>query len=147
MTEPTATVSIRIPSDPKHLYLMRRLVQEVSLAHGFPEEEIRRIVLALDEACTNVIRHAYGGDPGGEIVIEAGPCDDGLRFVVIDRGAKPEEGAIAPRPLDDLRPGGLGTHFIRTVMDEVTYDTSSGEGTRLVMIKRRKPSAAQGKGS
>jgi anti-sigma regulatory factor (Ser/Thr protein kinase) len=138
VTEPTGSVSIRIPSDPKHLYLMRRLVQEVSLAHGFPEEEIRRIVLALDEACSNVIRHAYGGDAGGEILIEAGPCEDGLRFVVIDRGVKPREDAIAPRPLDDLRPGGLGTHFIRAVMDEVTYDTSSSEETRLVMIKRRK---------
>ncbi|OGP86688.1 MAG: hypothetical protein A2Y95_00735 [Deltaproteobacteria bacterium RBG_13_65_10] len=147
MTERTGRVSIRIPSDPKHLYLMRRLVQEVSLAHGFPEEEIRRIVLALDEACTNVIRHAYGGDPGGEIVIEAGPCEDGLRFAVIDRGAKAGEGAIEPRPLDDLRPGGLGTHLIRAVMDQVTYDTSSGPGTCLVMIKWRKPSVREKEGS
>ena len=141
------TVSIRIPSDPKHLYLMRRLVQEVSLAHGFTEEEVRRIVLAMDEACTNVIRHAYGGDPGGSIDIEAHPIEDGLRFTVIDHGRKPEPGAIAPRALDEVRPGGLGTHFIQRVMDEVVYDTSQERGTRLCLVKRRKPGdGSRGKG-
>jgi anti-sigma regulatory factor (Ser/Thr protein kinase) len=86
---------------------MRRLVQEVSLAHGFTEEEVRRIVLAMDEACTNVIRHAYGGDPGGSIDIEAHPIEDGLRFVVIDHGRKPDPDTIAPRALE-LRQAGSG---------------------------------------
>ena len=140
-------VSIRIPSDPKHLYLMRRLVQEVSLAHGFPEEEVRRIVLAMDEACTNVIRYAYQDDPGGSIDIEANPIEDGLCFTVIDYGRKPDPGAITPRALDEVRPGGLGTHFIQMVMDEVRYDTSPERGTRLHLVKRRKPSdGSQGKG-
>jgi anti-sigma regulatory factor (Ser/Thr protein kinase) len=106
------SVSIRIPSDPKHLYLMRRLVQEISLAHGFTEEEVRRIVLAMDEACTNVIRYAYEGDPGGSIDIEAHPVEDGIRFTVIDQGRKPDPAAIGPRALEEVRPGGLGT-FIR----------------------------------
>ena len=141
------TVSIRIPSDPKHLYLMRRLVQEVSLAHGFAEEEVRRIVLAMDEACTNVIRYAYAGDPGGSIDIEAHPIEDGLRFTVIDQGRKPDAATIAPRALDEVRPGGLGTHFIQMVMDEVRYDTSPERGTRLCLVKRRKPrDESQGKG-
>jgi anti-sigma regulatory factor (Ser/Thr protein kinase) len=140
-------VSIRIPSDPKHLYLMRRLVQEISLAHGFPEEEVRRIVLAMDEACTNVIRYAYEGDPGGSIDIEAEPTAEGLRFTVIDYGRKPDHAAIAPRALDEVRPGGLGTHFIQMVMDEVRYDTSPERGTRLCLVKRRKASnGSEGKG-
>ena len=139
------SVSIRIPSDAKHLYLMRRLVQEVSLAHGFPEEEVRRIVLAMDEACSNVIRHAYEGDPGGSIDIEAEPIEDGLRFTVIDQGRKPDAAAIAARALDEVRPGGLGTHFIQMVMDEVRYDTSPERGTRLCLLKRRKARGAQEK--
>ncbi len=133
------TVSIRIPSDPKHLYLMRRLVQEVSLAHGFTEDEVRRIVLAMDEACTNVIRYAYDEEPNGSIDIEACPLEDGLQFTVIDYGRKPDPAAIAPRALDEIRPGGLGTHFIQMVMDEVRYDTSPARGTRLCLVKHRKP--------
>lgn len=146
MKDPASTVSICIPSDPKQLYLMRRLVQEISLAHGFPEEEIQRIVLAMDEACSNVIRYAYEGDPGGDIVIEAGPTEEGLCFVVIDRGRKPDPDSIQPRSLEDIKPGGLGTHFIRAVMDQVTYDTSSGPGTRLVLIKKRKSAEPEAKG-
>ena len=138
MKVPAGMVSIRIPSDPQQLYLMRRLVQEISIAGGFSEEETRRIVLALDEACTNVIRHAYCGDKGKSIVIEAGCIARGVCFVVIDEGIKPDADAIKPRPLDQIEPGGLGTHFIRAVMDEVSYDTEAGPGTRLTLIKRRK---------
>jgi anti-sigma regulatory factor (Ser/Thr protein kinase) len=145
--EQGGTVSIRIPSDPKQLYLMRRLVQEVSHAHGFTEEEVKRIVLAMDEACANVIRHAYAGDPTGTIVIEAGPLEDGVFFEVTDRGRKVDPETIKPRSLDEVQPGGLGTHFIRAVMDEVSYDTTSGPGTRLRMVKRRKVSGPEGEGS
>ena len=92
---------------------MRRLVQEVSLAHGFTEQEVRRIVLAMDEACSNVIRYAYGGDPTGSIVIEAGPCEDGVCFEVIDWGRKPDPDAIKPRSLEDDLGAELGAHEIR----------------------------------
>ncbi|MDP3939038.1 MAG: ATP-binding protein, partial [Deltaproteobacteria bacterium] len=102
MKGPEGTVSIRIPSDPKKLYLMRRLVKEISCAEGFAEKETGRIVLAMDEACTNVIRHAYGGDTGKSIVIEAGPCEEGICFVVIDEGRKPDPDSIRPRPLDQI---------------------------------------------
>ena len=146
MKAPKGTVTIRIPSDPRHLYLMRRLVQEVSIAQGFAEEETRRIVLAMDEACSNVIRYAYDGDPSESIIIEAGPVEDGLRLVVIDHGRKPDLQSIKPRDLDNIHPGGLGTHLIQAVMDDVNYDTSSGPGTRLIMIKRRKPSGLEGEG-
>ena len=138
MKAPEGMVSIRIPSDPQQLYLMRRLVREISAAGGFNDEETGRIVLALDEACTNVIRHAYCGDTKKNIVIEAGCREDGVCFVVIDEGIKPDPQDIKPRPLGEIEPGGLGTHFIQVVMDEVTYDTTTGPGTRLTMIKRRK---------
>ena len=138
MKAPHGIVSIRIPSDPEQLYLMRRLVREIAAKGGFKEEEVRRIVLALDEACTNVIRHAYCGETGKNIVIEAGCIEDGVYFVVIDEGIKPDPDAIQPRALDEIEPGGLGTHFIRAVMDEVDYDTSTGPGTRLTLIKRHK---------
>ena len=143
MKAPEGTVSIRIPSDPKQLYLMRRLVREISAAGGFSEEEIGRIVLALDEACTNIIRYAYCGDTKKTIVIEAGCTADSVCFVVIDEGIKPDPKEIKPRALEEVEPGGLGTHFIRVVMDEVTYDTTAGPGTRLTMIKRRKKVGAE----
>ena len=62
----------------------------------------------------------------------------GLRVELTDTGKKPDVGKIAPRELDDIRPGGLGTHFMVSVFDTVTYDTSRGAGTVLTLIKERR---------
>ena len=58
----TETVTLIVPSHPKYLYIIRSAVYPLVIEAGFPKKEARKIVLALDEACSNIIKYAYEGD-------------------------------------------------------------------------------------
>ncbi len=131
------TISLTVPSQTKYLYVVRSAVYPVVIGAGFSKKEAGRIILALDEACSNIIRHAYGGDPGGTISLAASVLPDELRFEIRDTGKRVDVSLIAPRKLEEVRPGGLGTHFISTVFDSVHYDTSGPAGTVLTLVKKR----------
>ncbi|MEW5726901.1 MAG: ATP-binding protein [Pseudomonadota bacterium] len=124
------------PARPDRLCDIRRAVAEASDRAGCDPDTVHDVVLAVDEACQNIIRHAYkGGD--GDIRVQM-ECRPGTLVVrLIDFAPPVDVAAIRPRPLDDLRPGGLGTHFIRTVMDEVAFlPPPEGAGNLLQMTKR-----------
>jgi len=126
-------------SDPKLLTVVRSVVSHVSLHVGFAEEDIGRIVLAVDEACANIIKHTYQGDPAQPITISFScPKRDRLEIRIRDFGKKPDLSEIRPRRLADVRPGGLGVHFIRSIMDIVEYDLSPPVGTELRMMKLKR---------
>ncbi len=133
-------VTLQVPSQPKYLYIIRSTVYPVVHEAGFSKRETRRIVLALDEACSNIIKYAYHGDPTKAIVM--GISVDPMRITIQlkDSGAKPDVDSISPRALDDIRPGGLGTHIMKSVFDRVEYDTSAAEGTVLTLVKNKPPS-------
>lgn len=125
------SIRLALPSHPRILSVVRSTVQQLAAVTGFSEDECRGIVLAVDEALANVIRHAYQNRHDEEIEItcrrlrgEGGPADapDGLEFVLVDRGSPADPAALKGRELEDVRPGGLGLHFIREIMDEVIYD-------------------------
>jgi anti-sigma regulatory factor (Ser/Thr protein kinase) len=132
-----ATVTLTVPSQPKYLYVVRSALYPLTLDAGFSKKEARLIILAVDEACSNIIKHAYGGDPAGTITVTV--ADDAERFTVRlrDFGNKVDRVVIAPRDLADIRPGGLGTHFLQAAFDSVTYDTDQGEGTLLTLEKKK----------
>ena len=94
--------------------------------------------LAVEEACTNVIEHAYGGK-GGDLVITFATRDRDVVLKVWDHGHPfaPEEVAAPDMslPLSQRRSGGLGLHLIYQLMDEVRFDFAEGSNT-LVMVKR-----------
>jgi sigma-B regulation protein RsbU (phosphoserine phosphatase) len=93
--------------------------------------------MAIDEACQNVIRHGYRNDLSGEIVLGIEHCGDDFVFTLRDFAPTVDPERIQPRTLDDVRPGGLGVHFIYEVMDECRYvDLPSDEGNLLRMIKQ-----------
>ena len=130
-------LSHRFAARPAELREARAAVEKVCRNVGCSEPCTRDVVLAVDEACQNVIRHAYQGDPEGEIVLEL--LHDGEDLVVYLRDFAPrvDPEAIRPRDLDDVRPGGLGTHFIREVTDSHEFLTpEDGEGNLLRMRKR-----------
>lgn len=133
------TVSLTIPSHPRFLYVVRSAMHALVVEAGFSKKEARRIVLALDEACSNIIKHAYEGDASGTIALTTRLTPDALLLELKDTGKKVNVLKIAPRELSDVRPGGLGTHFMNTVFDSVRYDTSGSEGTLLVLTKKRSP--------
>lgn len=103
---------------------------------GWQKKQLHEIVLAVDEVLTNVIRHAYR-DGVGRIKIYFEDHPDRTEIVIEDLGKKFDP-TKAPMPeLPREKPGGLGIHFIRTIMDELIYDEAFPEGNRLRMIKRK----------
>ncbi|MCU7842876.1 MAG: ATP-binding protein [Candidatus Thiodiazotropha sp. (ex Monitilora ramsayi)] len=100
------------------------------------EKQIReQLILAVNEACMNVIQHAYCGDHQGEIRLTLEHDGRRLRFLVEDDAPCIDPTCITPRDLTDIRPGGLGVHFIREIMDEVRFSPTGGQGNKLEMIK------------
>jgi anti-sigma regulatory factor (Ser/Thr protein kinase) len=130
-------MTLSVPGHPKYLYVIRSALYPLVLEAGFPKREARRVVLAIDEACSNIIKYAYEGDASKHIDIRVALDRDRLRIELSDTGKKPDVARIAPRRLEDVRPGGLGTHFIAEVFDSVRYDTGGEAGTVLTLIKER----------
>jgi anti-sigma regulatory factor (Ser/Thr protein kinase) len=124
-----------VPSHPKYLYVIRSALYPIVCEAGFPKKEARRIVLAVDEACSNIIKYAYEGDHSRSIAMHVFVDQSKLVIELKDSGRKPDVSKIAPRKLDDVRPGGLGTHFMAEVFDKVAYDTGGGSGTTLTLEK------------
>ena len=131
-------VDVHFPSDPRLLRTVRSLIGQVAEVCGFAEDEAQFIILAVDEACANVIRHAYQGRTDGEIALSCSASDERIEFLLVDQGRSPQPDALQPRPLDELRPGGLGTHLICSVMDEVRYSFTE-RGNELFLAKSLRP--------
>jgi sigma-B regulation protein RsbU (phosphoserine phosphatase) len=135
-TDLVPLLSLRFPARPERLGEMRQALAGACREAGVGEACTRDVVLAVDEACQNVIRHAYAGDPDGEIDLEV--TRDGDRLVVDLRDFAPpsDPASIRPRDLEDVRPGGLGTHFIHELMDEEELRPAEpGPGNLLRMVK------------
>ena len=136
MSEATADhVSFRMPSHPRYLPLVRAVVSESAELLGFDADLRTRILLAVTEAVTNVIRHAYDGAEDRPIELEVRIGDDRLQLDLVDYAEFVDPKHIASRPLDEVRPGGLGVHLIKTTMDEVAYRKNAHGGTTLTMVK------------
>ena len=128
----------RFPSQPGELRGVRDAVRDAVLAAGAGEPCATDVVMAVDEACQNVIRHAYGGDCDARIELRIE--QQGKELVILLRDYAPEVDRrclLMGRDLDDVRPGGLGTNFIRAIMDEASFlDPPVGRGNLLRMVKR-----------
>ncbi|MBK9656001.1 MAG: SpoIIE family protein phosphatase [Rhodanobacteraceae bacterium] len=124
-------------SDPENLRLVRRKVAELTLDLGFDECQRQRIVLAVDEAVANVIRHAYAGCCDGRVELSIWLDPDAVRFELRDYASPVDPDKIRPRDLSECRPGGLGVNLIDTVMDRWLFrHPDDGAGNQLTMIKR-----------
>jgi anti-sigma regulatory factor (Ser/Thr protein kinase) len=134
----TDAVTLIVPSHPKYLYVIRSAVYPVLLDAGFPRRDARNIILALDEACSNIIKYAYEGDTTKFIRLRVAADERRLLIELTDSGKKPDISKIAPRKLDEVRPGGLGTHFMASIFDSVSYDTSAEAETVLTLVKERR---------
>ena len=101
-----------------------------------PLEEREELVLAIDEACQNIIRHAYLDLPEGKIQICLQLHTPLLKVHIFDHGHLADVAKIKPRALDEIKIGGLGTYFINTIMDRVEFIKAENPWTNhLVMTK------------
>ncbi|MEM8757493.1 MAG: ATP-binding protein [Planctomycetota bacterium] len=134
-----AAIEVRLRSRPIYLAGTRELVVGLCRRLGFPEQVSGQIALATDEALANVINHGYGRRPDGLIWLklwpESSPGVRGIRVVIEDEGEQIDPEAIFGRDLDDVRPGGLGVHIMRQVMDHVRHEKRDPDGMRLTMSK------------
>lgn len=134
---------LRIANEPHELARVRTEVAEAIRAGDFPEVYTNRILIAVDEAVTNIIEHGYEGagtDKGHiDIVMEVEP--ETFTITIIDEGE-----TFDPRSMSDVdierhvaagKSGGLGVFLIRKIMDVVDYHHETGRHNRLKMIKRR----------
>ena len=106
---------------------------------GFSPNDVYAIQTAVDEACSNIIDHAYGGEDRGEIKIMIKDFDNHLQITLIDHG-EPFEPEDIPEPditspLEIRKERGLGIFFMRNLMDIVSFEFSQTEGNTLTLIK------------
>jgi len=129
-----------------HLVIQSRLdriaearwwVTQRTRAAGFDEESVFAIELALAEALANVVEHAYQGDETREIRLTLRIDDEKLALTIRDFGHKFDLEAYTPPNLDDPAEGGYGVYLIHQLMDEVIYDTSPPQGTKLTLVRYR----------
>ncbi|MCK9554586.1 ATP-binding protein [bacterium] len=129
-------VLLQIKSDDKYLRLVRTMVEEISSLAGFASHDIADIVLAVDEACANIIKHAYSGDSTKDIFIKLSLLSNGIEVILKDYGRKVHPEKMKGRELDEIRPGGLGIYFMKKIMDSVQYIIhDDADGTELIMVK------------
>ena len=128
---------ITIPSSPKYLSVIRSVTATMADIYGMAERGRDDVKLAVDEACSNVIKYAYRGDAGQKIVVKFF-ITKAFEVVIEDNGIKARPESIRGRSLDDVRPGGLGVHFIRRTFDVFAFDQEKKKGNRLRLIRHRR---------
>ena len=130
---------LRIPNQTDNLDLIRDFVGKVSGKVGFTEDDIDKIRIAVDEACTNVIKHAYEQEGEDHIGIIIKIDYSKLTIVVTDRGKGFDPKAIEIPDMEayltELRVGGLGIYLMKTLMDEVDYAIHPGVRNEVRMVK------------
>jgi anti-sigma regulatory factor (Ser/Thr protein kinase) len=128
-----------LPSDPRLLAVVRETVSKFAAVWGFAEEQCRAITHAVDEALSNVIRHAYKNRSDQEIEMRLQADGDCLEFTIVDCGEPPDDAKLRAQPVDATALGGRGTYMIRQIMDEVSYEKAPG--ANRLHLKKRLPGA------
>jgi len=131
---------LHCPADERILSWVRSVVVQTSLAHGFDEDTVHQIELCVDEACANVVEHAYPEPPDipFPLVVRFERHPDSLCISVVDRGSgQARRGAVTSLEeyLTVKRYRGLGTYIMQRFMDKVEFSHSPGEGTCVSMVK------------
>jgi anti-sigma regulatory factor (Ser/Thr protein kinase) len=146
VSERRPALVLRVPSRTEYLAAVRDVTRRMAVLAGFDGAQADQLALAVDEAATNVIEHAYHGAANRRVELRFDDRADELRVEVVDDGE-----AVDPRSVPEVdlrryaserRTGGLGMHLMGRIMDSVTFRRRAG-GTVCCMVKRR-PSAGSG---
>ncbi len=135
-------VRLELFSQSRFLSGARALVGNIAQRLGFSEIECGQISLAVDEALCNIIKHGYQQRSDGRIWISIWANHDEpseIKVVIDDQAEQVDLEAIKSRDLADIRPGGLGVHIMREIMDEVLFEKREKQGMRLTMRKQVQP--------
>lgn len=147
MSEPAPHIRLELVSNPVYLSGAREMINAVAKRVGFDDISCSKIALAVDEALCNIIRHGYDRATDKPIWISIWPLDQdedhrptgGLKLVIEDEAKQVTPEMMKGRELEDIKPGGLGVHIIKEIMDEVIYEQRPAQGMRLTLVKRTPP--------
>ena len=129
-------LAMEFAAQPDQLQSMRHRLSSALASFDLPPGLREQLVLAVNEACMNIIQHAYQGGADGSIRLSLQAKPQSLHFLLEDDAPCIDPAQVTPRDLADVRPGGLGVHFIREIMDEVRFHPCHGWGNRLELVKR-----------
>ncbi|MCX8061372.1 MAG: ATP-binding protein [Anaerolineales bacterium] len=121
---------------------IREFIAEAAQEAGLDSQGVYAIKLAVDEACCNIIDHAYGGENRGDIDCQVDVRSDGLLVTLIDQG-KPFDPNKVPspqigKPLKEVKPRGVGLYLIKKMVDKMEYRTSAGQGNVMRLFKHKR---------
>lgn len=137
---------IKFPSRTDNLEVIRDFVQRIALKAGFVLEDADQISLAVDEACTNIIKHAHEFNSRRMIDLAVVYDKKQIEIIITDKGKgfdpKSLEKPNLPKYIHEAKMGGLGIHLMKTLMDEVNYTFNPGVKNQVSMIKYLKVQAA-----
>jgi len=144
---PRPALVLTVPSETSFLGLVREVTRKMAESAGFDQGTAGRLALAVDEAATNVIEHAYAGAADREVEIRLEDRGPEFQVEVVDSGATVDPRAVPQvdlrRYVRERRTGGLGMHLMEKIMDSVTFRRSAGRNVcRLV---KRKAAVARGR--
>jgi serine/threonine-protein kinase RsbW len=127
--------------------MVHQLAKTLAESTGFDSVEAEQIALAVDEAATNVIQHAYGGEAGHEIEIHFDPEGDSLDIVILHEGEALEAVPVPDFDLDKLvaekRKGGLGLTIMRQMMDKVEHSRARTGKNMCVMVRYKQKASGR----
>lgn len=130
-------VELRVPPDPKYIALVRLAVAGVASRAGMTVDDVDDVKVAVCEAFTNAIDHAYEGLEQSPVLIRMRPGSTDLRVEVVDEGVGFDPAGLDFSSEPDLsKEGGLGLYLVHRYMDEVRIESAPGSGARIIMIKR-----------
>jgi serine/threonine-protein kinase RsbW len=136
---------LTVPGQFGQLAQIAEFVTRAAREAGLTDDDVFHVEMAVDEACSNIIEHAYA-DQTGDIELACRSAAPGaLEITIHDSGRPFDPDAVAvpqlgdAADLDDLSEGGLGLYFMRKLMDEVRFEMMVGQGNTLIMTKRRRP--------
>lgn len=128
-----------VKSSTDHLAQIRDFTQMAAQESGFSDESIGKIVLAVDEACTNIIKHAYKFSPAGEIFISIKLENSKFIISIVDEGGHFSPDTIPEPDLQEYhkkrKVGGLGMYLMKKLMDEVEYTSLTENRNQVTLVK------------
>jgi len=141
-------MELRFPSENRYLHMVHQLTKNLAESTGFETVEAEQIALAVDEAATNVIQHAYGGEPGHEIEVHFDPEGESLNIVIFHEGEALDSVPVPEFDLDKLvaekRKGGLGLTIMRQMMDKVEHGRAGTGKNMCVMVRYKQKGSDRG---
>lgn len=130
---------LEIKSRTENLAEIREFINSAAVEAGFSKDAIDNIILAVDEACTNIIKHAYKYFPDGKIILNLKTNKKTFTIEIIDYGKSFEPGLVTNPDLlqyfNEKRVGGLGMYLMKALMDDIKYTSVPGKFNRVSLTK------------